>query len=180
MHGLPDVMHEHAAMTVVACRGAATVAAALHCRHCRCVAVHRRPSQSPLRRRRRHPPPPAFADPFVGWLLRCFPPSAFIITCYHATIDALDASRFCRQLSSTATTAATTAAAAAARTPPPPPPPPWSNSPSYIDEERGSSSTTTTSIPAAAPSCKRLQVQTTWTYLTYLQFLKCAMLVECI
>ena len=158
-------MREHATVAVVARPGATTVAAALHCRHCRRVAVHHRPSQSPLRRRRRHPPPPAFADPFVGWLLRCFPPSAFIITCYHATIDALDASRFCRQLSSTATTATTTAAAAAAGMPPPPPPPPWSNSLSYIDKERGSSSTTT-SVPTPVPPLKCLQVQTTWTYLS--------------
>jgi len=45
-------------------------------------------------------------------LLRCFPPFAFIIACCHATVNALDAGRFCRQSSSTAATAATTAAAA--------------------------------------------------------------------
>jgi hypothetical protein len=44
-------------------------------------------------------------------------------------------------------------------------------SPLCNDKERGSSSTTT-SVPMAAPSCTRLQVQTTWTYLTYLQYLK--------
>jgi len=70
-------MREHAAVVAVARRGAATIAAAFH-RRCplspsRCYStVHRHPSQSPLRHRRRHPPPPAFADPFVGWLLRCF------------------------------------------------------------------------------------------------------------
>jgi hypothetical protein len=42
---------------------------------------------------------------------------------------------------------------------------------SYIDEKRGST-TTTTSEPTAAPSWTRLQVQTTWTYSTYLQYLK--------
>jgi hypothetical protein len=42
---------------------------------------------------------------------------------------------------------------------------------SYIEKERGSTSTTT-SEPTAAPSWTRLQVQTTWTYLTYLQYLK--------
>ena len=61
--------------------------------HCR-RTIHCRPSQSPLCRHRRHPPPPTFADPFVVWLLRCFPPFAFIIACYHATVNALDAGRF--------------------------------------------------------------------------------------
>ena len=122
--------------------GATIVATALHrcCCHrvavtpsiavhhsCCCIAV------APYRCRHRRPPPPAFADPFVGWLLRCFPPSAFVIACCHATIDALVASRFCRQSSSTANTAATAAAAAAAGPPPLPLPPPWSNSPLYID-----------------------------------------------
>ena len=31
------------------------------------------------------PPLPAFADPFVGWLLWCCPPSAFVIAFCHAT-----------------------------------------------------------------------------------------------
>jgi hypothetical protein len=34
-------------------------------------------------------PPPAFASPVVGWLLRCFPPSAFVIARHHATVNAL-------------------------------------------------------------------------------------------
>ena len=77
---------------------------------CRCT-VHRRPSPSLLRCRRAvaspssplpslslspPPPPPAFADPFIGWLLRCCPPSAFVIPCRHATVDDLVAGRFCR------------------------------------------------------------------------------------
>jgi hypothetical protein len=45
---------------------------------------------------------------------------------------------------------------------------PFSNSPSSIAEERGNSSSTT-SVPMAAPTKKRLQVQMTWTYLPYLQ-----------
>jgi hypothetical protein len=52
--------------------------------------------------------------------MRCYPLSAFVITRRHATIDALVAGRFCRQLLSTTTTANP---AAAARLPPPPPPP---------------------------------------------------------
>jgi hypothetical protein len=35
------------------------------------------------------PPPPAFASPVVGWLLCCFPLSAFVIACRHATVNAL-------------------------------------------------------------------------------------------
>jgi hypothetical protein len=31
----------------------------------------------------------AAAPPFVGWLLRCCPPSNFVIACRHATVDAL-------------------------------------------------------------------------------------------
>jgi hypothetical protein len=90
-----------------------------------------------------------------------------------ATVDALVAGRFCRQSSSIATTAAAaTAAAAAAGLPPPPPPPPWSNLPSSIAEERGNSSSPT-SVPTAAPTQKHLKVQTIWTYLTYVQYLKC-------
>ena len=46
----------------------------------------------------------------------------------------------------------------------------------FIDEKSGSS-TTTTSVPVAAPTWKHLQVQTTWTYLTYKQYLKCMFLV---
>ena len=53
----------------------------LHCR--RAVAL---PS-SPLPSLLLLPPPPlpAFADLFVGWLLHCCPPSAFVITFCHAT-----------------------------------------------------------------------------------------------
>jgi hypothetical protein len=38
----------------------------------------------------------AAAPPFVGWLLRCCPPSNFVIACRHATINALVAGRFRR------------------------------------------------------------------------------------
>ena len=117
----------------------------------------------------RHHHRPAFADPFIGWLLCCCPPSAFIITCCHATVNALNASHFCHQSLSTAATAATAATAKAVAAAGPPPPslaPPWSNSPPYIDKERGSH-TTTTSVPTAAPLWKRLQVHTTWPHLTY-------------
>ena len=38
----------------------------------------------------------AAAPPFVGWLLRCCPPSNFVIACRHATINALIAGRLCR------------------------------------------------------------------------------------
>ena len=65
VHGLLDVMCEHAAVAAVACWGAATIATALHRLH----TVHCHPSQLPLRCRRHHPPLPAFADPFIGWLL---------------------------------------------------------------------------------------------------------------
>jgi hypothetical protein len=64
------------------------------------------------------PPPPKpafdFDSPVIGWLLHCFLPSAFIIACCHATVDAFVAGRFSRQLLSTAATAAAAAAAAAA------------------------------------------------------------------
>ncbi len=53
-------------------------------------------------------------------MLHCCPPFAFVIACHHATVNALVAGRFCRQLSSTAATAN----AAAAAGPPQPPPPP--------------------------------------------------------
>ena len=103
----------------------------LRCRH----AIASPSSPLPMLSLSPPPPPPAFADPFIGWLLRCCPLSAFVIACCHLTIDALVASRFCRQLSSTAATTTTAAAAAgAAGPPPPPPPPPWSTSPSYIDK----------------------------------------------
>jgi hypothetical protein len=49
--------------------------------------------------------------PVIGWLLRCFLPSAFVIACCHTTVDAFVAGRFSRQLSSTTTTAAAAAAA---------------------------------------------------------------------
>ncbi len=66
-------------------------------------------------------------------------------------------------------TAPTTAAAVATGIPPPPPPPLQSNSPSSMAKKRGNSSTTT-SGPTAAPTWKCWQVQTTWTYLSYLQY----------
>ncbi len=108
------------------------------------------------------------------WLLHCCLLSAFVITRRHATANALFACHFCHQSSSTAAMAAD---AAAARLPLLPPPPPWSNSPSSIAKERGNSSSTII-VPMAAPTWKHLQVQTTWTYLTYLQYLRCVMLVE--
>jgi hypothetical protein len=115
-----------------------------------------------------------FTAPVVGWLLHCFLPSAFVIAHHHATVDALVAGCFCCQSLSTA---ATTPTAAATKPPPPPPPRPWLNSPSSIAKERGNSSTTT-SVPTAAPTSKRLQVLSTWTYLSYLQYLKCVMLIK--
>jgi hypothetical protein len=60
------------------------------------------------------PPTPAFDSPIIGWLLRCFLPSAFVIACCHATVNAFFAGRFSRQSSSTAATAAAAAAAASA------------------------------------------------------------------
>jgi hypothetical protein len=58
---------------------------------------------------------PTFDSPIIGWLLRCFLPSAFVITCHHATVNAFVAGRFSRQLSSTPAIAAAAAAAAALR-----------------------------------------------------------------
>jgi hypothetical protein len=62
------------------------------------------------------PPPPTptfdFDSPIIGWLLHCFLPSAFVIQCCHATVNAFVASRFSHQLLSTAATAAAAAAAA--------------------------------------------------------------------
>jgi hypothetical protein len=110
------------------------------------------------------PPLPTFASPVVGWLLNCFPPSAFVIACRHATVNALVAGLFCCQLSSTAATAAA-AAAAGPPLPPPPPSPPSLNLPSSIAKERGNLSTTT-SVPTAAPIWKGLQIQSTWIYLS--------------
>jgi hypothetical protein len=60
---------------------------------------------------------PTFTAPVIGWLLRCFLPSTFVIARRHATVDALVAGCFCRQSSSTAATAA---AVTAAKPPPPP------------------------------------------------------------
>ena len=48
----------------------------------------------------------AAAPPFVGWLLRCFLPSAFVIARCHAIVNTFVAGRFSRQLSSTTATAA--------------------------------------------------------------------------
>jgi hypothetical protein len=61
------------------------------------------------------PPTPAFDSRVIGWLLRCFLPSAFIIAHCHATVDAFVAGYFSHQLLSTAATAAAAAAAAALR-----------------------------------------------------------------
>jgi hypothetical protein len=58
---------------------------------------------------------PAFDSPVIGWLLRCFLPSAFVIARCHTIVDAFVDSCFSRQLLSTATTAATAAATAALR-----------------------------------------------------------------
>jgi hypothetical protein len=58
---------------------------------------------------------PAFDSPVIGWLLRCFLSSAFVIACCHAIVNAFVASYFSRQLASTAATAAAAAAAAALR-----------------------------------------------------------------
>jgi hypothetical protein len=63
------------------------------------------------------PPPPNFASPVVGWLLHCFPPSAFVIAHRHATVNAFVAGRFCHQSLSTA------AATGLPLLPLPPPPP---------------------------------------------------------
>jgi hypothetical protein len=57
------------------------------------------------------PPMPAFTASIVGWLLRCFLPSAFVIARRHTTVNTLVAGHFCRQSSSTTTTTAATAAA---------------------------------------------------------------------
>ncbi len=75
-------------------------------------------------------------------------------------------------LSSAATTAAAAAATAAPQPSPHPPPPPLLNSPLSIAKERGNSSTTI-SVPMAAPTWKRLLVQTTWTYLTFVWSVWC-------
>ncbi len=53
-----------------------------------------------------------FTAPIIGWLLRCFLPSAFVIARRHATVNALVTGRFCRQSLSTPATAAAAAAAA--------------------------------------------------------------------
>jgi hypothetical protein len=61
-------------------------------------------------------PPPtttAFDSPVIGWLLRCFLPSDFVIAHCHATVNAFVASRFSRQLLSTAATSAAATVAAA-------------------------------------------------------------------
>ena len=133
------------------CHAAATTASAaflpLHCRHravrCRwCCSRRRATAKLPQTLRCSTvatATATATAPLFVGWLLPCCPPSNFVISCHHATVNALVASRFCQELSSTAATAATTATtttatttataatAAAAGPPPPPPPPPWQN-----------------------------------------------------
>jgi hypothetical protein len=58
---------------------------------------------------------PAFDSPVIGWLLRCFLPSAFVIAHCHVTVNAFVAGHFSHQLLSTAATATADAAAAALR-----------------------------------------------------------------
>jgi hypothetical protein len=58
---------------------------------------------------------PAFDSPVIGWLLRCFLPSAFVIARCHVTVDAFVAGCLSGQLSSTAATAAAAAVTAALR-----------------------------------------------------------------
>ena len=117
------------------------------------------------------PPPPTFADPIVGWLLRCCPPSAFVIAFCRATCQG----SFCRPLlhpivihrpcrchrrhyrSCRCRRAATTGTINNQHR--------GLNHRRTLTKKRGSSSTTT-SVPTAAPLGKRLQVQTTWPYLT--------------
>jgi hypothetical protein len=53
-----------------------------------------------------------FDSPVIGWLLRCFLLSAFVIARCHVTVDAFVAGRVSRQLLPTAATAAAAAAAA--------------------------------------------------------------------
>jgi hypothetical protein len=54
-----------------------------------------------------------FDSPIIGWLLHCFLPSALVIACCHATVNAFVASCLSHQLLSTTATAAAAAAAAA-------------------------------------------------------------------
>ena len=94
------------------CRVAATALLPLHCAPlpllCRRQAAAAK-LQPPVRCRAAAIATAAAAAPsFIGWLLRCCPPSNFVITCRPGTVNALVAGRFCRTLS---TTAATTAAA---------------------------------------------------------------------
>jgi hypothetical protein len=70
-------------------------------RCCRRAAAAAAPSPSCRRPRAVALPPPPLPPPpspplFVGWLLRCCPPSDFVIACRHTTINALVAGRFCR------------------------------------------------------------------------------------
>jgi hypothetical protein len=58
---------------------------------------------------------PAFDSPIIGWLLRCFLLSAFVIPRCHVTVVAFVAGHFSPQLSFTAATAAAAAAAATLR-----------------------------------------------------------------
>jgi hypothetical protein len=139
-------------LTLRFCAATTATAAALLPLRCHCCAV-RRPAAAKLPQTSRcraaaTAAAAATAPPFVVWLLRCCPPSNFVIAVMQPSMLSLPAA-FADKLSSTsstaaaAATAATAATAAAAGPPQPPPPPPWSNSPSYIGEERGSSTTTT-------------------------------------
>ena len=95
----PPLCHSLSLLHAFHCRRRRRVAiepsiAVHHRRHCAAVASPSSPlpSLSLLP----PPPPPAFADPFIGWLLRCCPPSAFVIACRLATVDDLVAGRFRR------------------------------------------------------------------------------------
>ena len=83
------------------CRAAATASPPPSCRRRPLSRCRHRRSCRPAAAKL--PPPPrrcqaaaAAAPLFVGWLLRCCPPSDFVIACRHATINALVAGRFRR------------------------------------------------------------------------------------
>ena len=72
-------------LTLSCCRAAPTATPPPSCRRPPAVAL---------------PPPPlpllSHCRSFIGWLLRCCPPSDFVIACHHATINALVAGCFRR------------------------------------------------------------------------------------
>jgi hypothetical protein len=88
----PTPQRRRQAAADVRFRAAATAAAAAllppRCRRRRAVA--KLPPTSRCRAAA------AAAPPFVGWLLRCCPPSDFVNACRHPTINALVAGRFRR------------------------------------------------------------------------------------